>query len=153
MDQDVLPSASSSRVTTPASSSVAKISSARVASAAFSASGCADSSTSRCTRAQASPPCSTSASTIECVTFMRGRSGSGTAATSRSKVCLFQPTNPSGGFLVLILRAFLGSPPALASARAFSMSYSVASAMTWPSVSKPARPARPTIWWNSRALR
>ena len=117
MDQDVPPSGSSSRVTTPASSSVAKISSARVASAAFSSAGCADSSTRRCTRAQASPPCSTSASTIECVTFIRGRSGSGTAATSRSKVCLFQPTNPSGGFLVLILRAFLGSPPALASAR------------------------------------
>ena len=79
-------------------------------------------------------------------------SGSGSAAISRSKVCSFQPTKPSRGFFVLMLRARLASPPALRSARALSMSYSVASAMTTPSVSKPARPARPAIWWNSRAL-
>ena len=69
---------------------------------------------------------------MEWVMRRRGLSVSGAASMRRSKVCLFQVTKPSGGFLVFALRAFLGSPPALRSARAFSMSYSVASAMSWP---------------------
>ena len=103
------------------------------------------------TRAYASPPCTTSDSTMECVIFMRGFSVSGTAAIKRSKVCLFHVTNPSGGCLFFILRSFFGSSPAFATSFAFSMSCSGASAITMPSVSKPERPARPTIWWNSRA--
>ena len=90
---------------------------------------------------------------MEWLTRMRGLSFSGSAAMSFWNVASFQPTNPFGGCFVFILRAFFGSPPAFASARAFSMSYSVASAITMPSVSKPARPARPAIWWNSRAFR
>ena len=43
-------------------------------------------------------------------------SGSGSAATSRSKVASPQETKPSGGFLRTHLRRFFGSSPALASA-------------------------------------
>ena len=63
----------------------------------------------------------------------------------RSKVCLFQVTKPSGGCFFLTLRIFFGSSPAFAMSFAFSMSCSGASAITMPSVSKPERPARPTI--------
>jgi hypothetical protein len=49
--------------------------------------------------------------------------------------------------------SFFGSSPALAIRRAFSTSCSGAWTTTVPAVSKPARPARPAIWWNSRALR
>ena len=90
---------------------------------------------------------------MECVMRRRGFSVSGTASIRRSKVCLFQVTKPSGGCFFLILRSFFGSSPALATSFAFSMSCSGASATTMPSVSKPERPARPTIWWNSRARR
>ena len=145
-----VPSSLATFSTTPASMRVENTSSVRARSLSFSASDCMESSTSLYTRVQASPPCSTSASTMELVMRMRGVSVAGTDSMSLSKFCLFQPTKPSGGFFVLMLRAFLGSPPALARAFARSMSYSVASAMTRPSVSKPARPARPAIWWNSR---
>ena len=74
-----------------------------------------------------------------------GASVSGSAETSRLNVCSLHPTKPSGGFFFLILRCFFGSPAAFAIARAFSMSCSGASAITKPSVSKPARPARPAI--------
>ena len=97
------------------------------------------------TRDQASPPRATSASTMEWVTRICGASTSGSADTRRLNVCSLQPTNPSGGFFFLTLRCFLGSPAAFVIARAFSMSCSGASAITSPSVSNPARPARPAI--------
>ena len=103
-------------------------------------------SSSTCPRA--SPPCSTMESTMEWVMRRRGRRVSGAAAIRRSKVPSFQVTKPSGGFFFLSLRSFLGSSPALATSLAFSISYSGASAITMPSVSKPARPARPAIWWR-----
>ena len=78
-------------------------------------------------------------------------SGSGSAATSRSKVGWPQETKPSGGFLRTTLRRFFGSSPALASAFSFSTTCSGACTTTRPLVSNPARPARPAIWWNSRA--
>ena len=53
----------------------------------------------------------------------------------------------------MILRSFFGSPPAFATSFAFSISCSGARATTTPSVSKPLLPARPAIWWNSRARR
>ena len=58
---------------------------------------------------------------------------------------------PSGGFLRTTLRRFFGSSPALASAFSFSTTCSGACTTTVPVVSNPARPARPAIWWNSRA--
>ena len=70
---------------------------------------------------------------------------------SFSKVLSVQPTKPSGAFLRTTLRRFFGSSPALASAFSFSTTCSGACATTKPAVSKPARPARPAIWWNSRA--
>ena len=50
------------------------------------------------------------------------------------------------------LRFFFGSSPALARAFALATTCSGAWATTYPTVSKPARPARPAIWWNSRDL-
>jgi len=64
-----------------------------------------------------------------------------------------QVTNPSGGFLRWTLRIFLGSSPALARFFTFSTTWSGAWTTTVPEVSYPALPARPAIWWNSRALR
>ena len=78
-------------------------------------------------------------------------SGSGSAATSRSKVGWPQETMPGGGFLRTTLRRFFGSSPTLASARSFAMTCSGAWTTTMPASSKPARPARPAIWWNSLA--
>ncbi len=78
-------------------------------------------------------------------------SGSGSAATSRSKVGRPQETRPGGGFLRTTLRRFFGSSPAFASARSFAMTCSGAWTTTQPASSKPARPARPAIWWNSLA--
>ena len=104
-------------------------------------------------RARASPPCATSLSTIECVIFRCGTRVSGSASMSLSNVLWFQVTKPSGAFLRLTFLSFFGSPPALAMAFWFSISYSGASAITSPSVSNPIRPARPAIWWNSRARR
>ena len=83
----------------------------------------------------------------------RGLSVSGVLSMRRWKVPSFQVTKPSGGFFFLSFFIFLGSPMALSSALWFSISYSGASAMTTPSVSKPERPARPAIWWNSRERR
>ena len=68
------------------------------------------------TRLRASPPCSTSASTIEWVMRMRGLSCSGTDSFRRSKTASSQLTKPSGGFFFFILRSFFGSPAALMSA-------------------------------------
>ena len=53
-------------------------------------------------------------STMACVTRIRDTSGSGGAATRRSKLSSDQVTKPSGGFLRCTLRSFLGSSPALA---------------------------------------
>ena len=90
-------------------------------------------------------------SSIACVTRKREVSGSGSAAISFSKVFSPQLTKPSGAFLRTTLRRFFGSSPALARAFSFSTTCSGACATTKPAVSKPARPARPAIWWNSRA--
>ena len=96
-------------------------------------------------------------STIEWVTRMRLTRGSGGDPTSFSRVCSLHPTKPWGGaFFFGPLPTFLPAAAfawAFALCLAFSTSCSGASAITSPSVSKPARPARPAIWWNSRALR
>ena len=84
---------------------------------------------------------------------MRGLRASGTASMRFWKLVWFQLTKFSGALLSLSLRSFFGSEAALALSLAFSISCSGAKAMTMPSVSKPLRPARPAIWWNSRALR
>ena len=73
------------------------------------------------------------------------------AATSLSKVVSDQLTKPSGGLRRTTFRFLAASSPALATARSFSMTCSGASTTTSPATSKPARPARPAIWWNSRA--
>ncbi len=91
-------------------------------------------------------------SSIACVTLKWLVNASGWAVCSFSKLVDDQPTNPSGGFLRTIRRFLRSSSPALAISRAFSTSWSGASATTVPTVSYPARPARPAIWWNSRAL-
>ncbi|OLE30293.1 MAG: hypothetical protein AUG44_01595 [Actinobacteria bacterium 13_1_20CM_3_71_11] len=90
-------------------------------------------------------------SSIAWLTAKLETSASGSAATSRSNVGLPQPICPSGGFLRTTLRRFFGSSPALASAFSFSTTCSGACTTTMPSGSYPARPARPAIWWNSRA--
>ena len=92
-------------------------------------------------------------STMACVTAKLEVRGSGGASRSRSKVLSVQLTAPSGAFLRTILRCLRGSSPALASALRFSMTWSGAMTTTSPSVSYPARPARPATWWNSRADR
>ena len=51
---------------------------------------------------------------------------------SLSNVFSFQVTKPSGAFLRLMRLSFFGSPPALATAFWFSISYSGASATTRP---------------------
>ena len=73
-------------------------------------------------------------------------------ATSRLKVPSSQFTNPFGGLALTILRRFAASSPARATARSFSLTCSGAWATTLPAESKPARPALPAIWWNSRAV-
>ena len=94
-------------------------------------------------------------STIAWVTVKLEVSGSGSELTRRSKVGLPQEIAPSGGFfLTTRRRATASSPPVLARAlakdRSLSMTCSGAWTTTRPAVSKPARPARPAIWWNSR---
>ena len=69
-------------------------------------------------------------STIAWVTLKLDFSGSGSAATRRSKVGLPQETKPGGGFLRTTLRRFLGSSPALASAFSFSTTCSGACTTT-----------------------
>ncbi len=85
-------------------------------------------------------------SSIAWLTANRDFSGSGSAATSRSKVGWPQDTKPSGGFLRTTLRRFFGSSPAFFSAASFSTTCSGAWTTTVPTVSYPARPARPAIW-------
>ena len=91
-------------------------------------------------------------SNIAWVTRIRETSGSGSAATSRSKASSVHVTWPSGAFLRCTRFSFFGSSPAFFTSRAFSTMCSGACTTTVPAVSKPARPARPAIWWNSRAL-
>ena len=103
--------------------------------------------------AKKSPGRCATLSSIAWLTVKLEVSGSGSAATSRSNVGSPHDTNPSGGFLRSTRRRFFGSSPALASRRAFSTSCSGACTTTPPATSKPARPARPAICANSRALR
>ena len=98
------------------------------------------------------PRCSTW-STIACDTWNDDVSGSGGASRSRSNVLSVQLTCPDGACLRTIFFCLRGSSPALASALRFSMTCSGACTTTSPTVSNPARPARPAIWWNSRAVR
>ncbi len=100
---------------------------------------------------KALPGRETTPSTIACDTRKCDVSGSGSAATSLSKVVSDQLTKPSGGLRRTTFRFFAASSPALATARWFSMTCSGASTTTSPATSNPARPARPAIWWNSRA--
>ena len=74
-------------------------------------------------------------SSIECVTEKDDVSGSGSAATSRSKVGSPHDTKPSGGLRFTSLRSFLGSSPALAFAFSFSTTWSGACTTTVPAVS------------------
>jgi hypothetical protein len=94
-------------------------------------------------------------STIAWVTVKLLVRGSGSAATSRSKVGLPHETMPSGGFFFTTRRRAKAASPALARALAKDFSFSMTCSGAWtttrPAVSKPARPARPAIWWNSRA--
>ena len=109
-------------------------------------------SVSRCRIAlNASPGRAITLSSIAWLTAKLDFSGSGSAATRRSKVGLPQETKPGGGFLRTTLRRFFGSSPAFASAFSVSVTCSGACTTTVPMVSCPARPARPAIWWNSRA--
>ena len=101
--------------------------------------------------AKASPGRAATLRTMAWLTAKLDVSGSGGAATSRWKVGSPQDTNRSGGFLRTTLRRIFGSSPALARARSFSMTCSGACTTTEPAMSNPARPARPAIWWNSRA--
>jgi hypothetical protein len=111
------------------------------------------SSSSRRIAANGSPGRAMTLSSIECETAKLDVSVSGSAATSRSKVGSPQDTKPSGGLRLTSLRSFLGSSPALAFAFSFSTTWSGACTTTVPAVSNPARPARPAIWWNTRAVR
>ena len=80
--------------------------------------------------AKASPGRAMTFSSIAWLTLKLDFSGSGSAATSRSKVGLPQETKPSGGFLRTTLRRFFGSSPALASAFSFSTTCSGACTTT-----------------------
>ncbi len=88
---------------------------------------------------------------IAAVSDSCGTSGSGSASTRRSNDPRPQLTTPVGAFLRTIFLRFAASSPALRSAASFSISHSGAITTTVPEVSYPARPARPEIWWNSRA--
>src|SRR3546814_13565533 len=90
---------------------------------------------------------------IECDTAKLDVSGSGSAATSFSDVASPHDTKPSGGFFRTSFRFFLGSSPALATAFSFPTTCSGDCTPTAPSVSYPARPARPAHGWNWRAGR
>ncbi len=102
------------------------------------------------------PPAPARASTLSTMAWLTWNwlvRGSGSASRSRSKVESVQFTAPAGAFLRTTFLSFFGSSPALASSLRFSMTCSGAMTSTSPTVSKPARPARPAIWWNSRAVR
>ena len=71
--------------------------------------------------AQASPRRLSTWSSMPWDTWKRDTSGSGEAACSFLKVSSLQPTKPSGGFFLTILRSFFTSPAALASILTFSM--------------------------------
>src|SRR6266700_43856 len=101
--------------------------------------------------ANASPGRAITLSSIAWLTAKLDLSGSGSAATSRSNVGWPHETRPGGGFFRTTLRRFLGSSPALASAFSLAMTCSGAWTTTMPASSNPALPARPAIWWNSRA--
>ena len=85
-------------------------------------------------------------------TRIRETSGSGAASRRRSNVSSVQPPRRPRGFLRWTLRRFFGSSPALASARVARSRARAPARRRSPDVSNPARPARPAIWWNSRAF-
>ncbi len=82
-----------------------------------------------------SPPRPITLISIAAVSFSWGTSGSGSAATSRSKDASPHDTNPAAAFLRTTFRSFFGSSPALRSATSFSISWSGASTTTVPAVS------------------
>ena len=105
-------------------------------------------------RRTASPGRAITLSTIAWVTpkLRRQRLGLGARPAAR-RSARAQATKPSGGFLRTTLRRFFGSSPALASACSFSID--VLGRLHDDRARRcrsPARPARPAIWWNSRAL-
>ena len=71
-------------------------------------------------------------SSIAWLTRIRETSGSGSAATSRSKVSSVQVTWPSGAFLRCTRLSFFGSSPAFSTSRAFSTTWSGACTTTVP---------------------
>ena len=79
-------------------------------------------------------------------------SASGAASTNRVIVASPHGTMPSGALRRTNFRRFFGSSATLANCLRLATSCSGACTTTVPAVSKPARPARPAIWWNSRAL-
>ena len=85
---------------------------------------------------------------MPCETAKRDLSRSGRERTSRSNVAPSQGAKlPRGGWRrTTFLPAF-----AFSASRRFSMTCSGAWATTQPRSSKPLRPARPAIWWKSRA--
>ena len=80
--------------------------------------------------ATASPGWLTTLRIIEWSTRIRETSGSGAASRRRSNVSSVQLTSPSGGLRAWTLRRFLGSSPALASARVRSITCSGACTTT-----------------------
>jgi len=79
-----------------------------------------------------SPSRAMTLSSMPWLTRIRDASGSGWAATNRSKVSALQVTLPSGGFFRTTLRCFFGSSPALARAFTFSTTWSGAWTTTVP---------------------
>ncbi len=102
--------------------------------------------------ANTSPPRAMTLSIIAWLTCMLDVRRSGSASMSLRKLGSPHETKPSGAFLRTSFRRFFTSSPARSSILMFSVSCSGACATTVPAVSYPARPARPAIWWNSRAL-
>ncbi len=134
----------------PRSTSARKSCQARLKCAFFARSGSWQSRISRCIARQPSPPRESTFSSIPCDTWKRDVSRSGGAPIRRLKVCMSQLAKLCSGGLrfTTFLPSFAFSP-----SRRFSITCSGACATTKPRSSKPFRPARPAIWWKSRADR
>ncbi len=101
-----------------------------------------------------SPPRAITLISIAAVSCRCGSRGSGSASTSRSNDGLTPGRrSPGAPSCARSSSASSGSSPALADGAWRSRSRAPGPCTTTvPAVSYPARPARPAIWWNSRAL-
>ena len=134
--------------TMPRSTSARKSCQARLKWAFFARSGSWLSRMSRCIARQPSPRRERTFSSIPWETWKREVSRSGGAPISRLNVWRSQFAKLcSGGLrLTTFFPSFAFSP-----SRRFSITCSGAWATTKPMSSKPFLPARPAIWWKSRA--